>query len=87
MRFNLFFISYSTKNAEGVYDKNPFTMTSCSTVDAAKLSKPIEGDYDETLSRLHFKYEKKQIDAILLEFRNLRGVPNGDHKGFSNLLK
>ena len=83
------FITHYKKHVETQYGKDPFTLMQCLSGEAEKHVRPVEEDYDEMMNRLQTKYgsDEKQVDVILKDLKNLKRVPDGDHKALHKMIE
>ena len=69
------------------YGKDSYALRSCLTGEALEIVKGVESDFDEMFKRLDEKYadNRKLVDVVINELKNIRPINEGDSKGFINL--
>ena len=70
------------------YGEDPFALKGCLSGDALSTVKGVESDYDEMFCRLGLKYGRSErlTDAVLVEFKKLKRIPDNDYKKFLSIV-
>jgi hypothetical protein len=72
-----------------VHGKDPYALKGSLQGEALELVQGLYDDYDEMMTRLDTKYgcTSKLVDSVISDLEGLKGVPDGNHKKFLELIE